>query len=244
MCKECGCGEPPAPPANAGAEAGDAGRQLRMRRDLWKLQEATAQRTREALARRDAVALNLVSSPGAGKTTLLEASVPRLAGRRPVVVVEGDQQTDRDARRLAAAGAAVTQINTGAGCHLDAAQVDRALQDLSPPPGALVLIENVGNLICPAGFDLGQSANVVLLSVTEGEDKPAKYPDTFRRAAALVLTKIDLLPHLDFDRERCLADARALNPALTVFELSARTQVGLGPWLEWLASRKPDGSPR
>jgi hydrogenase nickel incorporation protein HypB len=215
-----------------------------MRRDLWKLQEATAQRNRHALAHRNAVALNLVSSPGAGKTTLLETSVARLAERRPVVVIEGDQQTDRDARRLAAAGAAVTQINTGAGCHLDAAQVECALRELPPPSGAVVLIENVGNLICPAGFDLGQSANVVLLSVTEGEDKPAKYPDTFRRASAMVLTKIDLLPHLDFDRERCLADARALNPALTVFELSARTQVGLEPWLDWIASRRPDPRPR
>jgi hydrogenase nickel incorporation protein HypB len=153
-----------------------------------------------------------------------------------VAVVEGDQQTDNDARRIAATGVPVVQINTGAACHLDAHQVGHALADLDPPAGALVLVENVGNLICPAGFDLGQRADVTVLSVTEGDDKPEKYPEAFHRADALVLSKVDLLPHLDFDPDRAEGLARALNPHLPCFRLSAKTGDGLAPWIDWLVA--------
>ncbi len=232
MCDECGCGQPSQP-----SPAVD-GRRLILQRDLRQVHAEDAAHNRAHLAARGAVAVNLVSSPGAGKTTLLEATLRALGGR-PVAVIEGDQQTDRDAQRIAATGAPVVQINTGAGCHLDAAQVHDALHRLDVPDGALVLIENVGNLICPAGFDLGQTADVTLLSVTEGEDKPAKYPDAFRTASAMVLTKVDLLPHLEFDVERCLADARALHPDLPVFQLSAKTGAGMDAWLGWLAGLAP-----
>lgn len=240
MCDECGCGRPPSPGgASRLAPPGRGPLRITLARDLRAAQAETARRTRERLAARGAAAVNWVSSPGAGKTTLLVATLETLAARRPVVVIEGDQQTDRDARRIAATGVPVVQINTGAGCHLDAEQVARALEELPVPSNALVIIENVGNLICPAGFDLGQVADLVLLSVTEGEDKPAKYPDAFLGARAMALTKIDLLPYLDFDRERCRADARALNPGLPIFELSARSGEGLGPFLDFLASLAP-----
>jgi hydrogenase nickel incorporation protein HypB len=189
-----------------------------------------AERNRAFFGARGILALNLVSSPGAGKTTLLERTIRDLGGAVPIRVIEGDQATARDAERIRAAGAPAVQVNTGAGCHLDAGMVERALKELDPPEGAVVFIENVGNLVCPALFDLGERAKVVIASVTEGEDKPAKYPHMFRASALMLLNKVDLLPHVEFDVDRCLAFAREANPALDAIALSARTGDGLDRW--------------
>jgi len=175
-----------------------------------------------------------VSSPGSGKTSLLARTIEALRGELPIAVIEGDQQTANDAERIRAAGAPAVQINTGKGCHLDAHMVGHAAHDLPLADGGLLLIENVGNLVCPAAFDLGEAHKVVVLSVTEGEDKPVKYPDMFAAADVLLLNKIDLLPHVDFDVARALAYARQVNPGIRVFELSARSGQGLAAWLDWL----------
>jgi hydrogenase nickel incorporation protein HypB len=239
VCEECGCAdhEHPQAPAHGTSQV----RRLDVRRDVREANASAARHNREHLRRIGVVAVNLVSSPGAGKTTLLVRTLQALSAKRPVAVIEGDQHTDNDARRVAETGVPVVQINTGTGCHLDAIQIHDALHRLAPPKRALLFVENVGNLICPAGFDLGQAADVALLSVAEGDDKPEKYPDAFRTATAMVLTKVDLLPHVDFDRERCFRLARALNPHLPIFELSARTGEGLDAWLDWLA-KLHDGS--
>jgi len=179
-------------------------------------------------------ALNLVSSPGSGKTTLLEQTLSILKQERSVAVIEGDQQTTRDAERIDAIGVKAVQINTGAGCHLDAAMVRRAFDALAMPDNTLLFIENVGNLVCPALFDLGEKAKVVILSVTEGADKPQKYPAVFHAAATCVINKIDLLPYVDFEVEACRRHAAEINPHLRFFELSARTGAGMAEWLEWL----------
>jgi len=162
-------------------------------------------------------AFNLVSAPGSGKTALLVALIGALADRVSVRVIEGDQETARDAERIRATGVPAYQINTGTGCHLDAEMLKAAIHELVPPKRSLLFIENVGNLVCPAMFDLGERAKIVVMSVTEGEDKPLKYPHMFRAARALILTKIDLLPHLEFDVEACVANARRINPQLRVF---------------------------
>jgi hydrogenase nickel incorporation protein HypB len=206
---------------------------LRLEHDILAKNDGIAAGNRTWLERRGVLALNLLSAPGAGKTTLLEATIRALAPA-PVAVLEGDQDTTRDADRVRAAGASAVQVNTGTGCHLDAAMVARALVRLAPLAGSHVFIENVGNLVCPALFDLGERAKVVLLSVTEGEDKPLKYPHAFRAARVLVLTKIDLLPYVAFDLERCLAYARAVSPHLRIFMLSAQTGEGLAAWCDWL----------
>lgn len=196
-----------------------------------------AARNRGWFEGRDILALNLMSSPGSGKTTLLVRTITDLAGRRELSVVEGDQETLLDAERIRATGAKVVQINTGSGCHLDAEMLARGLRTLDPAAGSVVLIENVGNLVCPALFDLGEAARVVIMSVTEGDDKPRKYPHMFRSADLLVLNKVDLLPYVDFDVERCVDDARCLNPDLEVVEISATRGDGLDHWYGWLASR-------
>jgi hydrogenase nickel incorporation protein HypB len=196
--------------------------------------EALAAKNRAWFAGREILALNLVSSPGAGKTTLLERTIRDLRAELKLYVVEGDQATSNDGERIRAAGAAAVQVNTGTGCHLEADMVARGLAELKPSPGAVVMIENVGNLVCPAMFDLGERAKVVILSVTEGEDKPLKYPHMFRAADIMILNKTDLLPHLDFDVARALANAREVNPAIEVFQVSARSGEGLEAWYGWL----------
>src|SRR4051794_38825609 len=193
-----------------------------------------AARNRTWLEDRRITALNLMSSPGAGKTTLLERTVA--ASTRPVTVIEGDQETLFDAERIRRAGARAVQVNTGAGCHLDAAMVARALAALQPEEGSLLFVENVGNLVCPALFDLGEVRKVVVISVTEGDDKPLKYPHMFAAADLVVVNKTDLLPYVDFDLDRLSADARRLNPGVQLLPLSARSGAGLDAWDGWLAA--------
>jgi hydrogenase nickel incorporation protein HypB len=199
--------------------------------------QALAERNRGWLAGRGVLALNLMSSPGSGKTTLLERCICDLSPTVPIAVVEGDQATERDAERIRATGAPALQINTGTGCHLDADMLARALQRLQPRAGSLLMIENVGNLVCPALFDLGEAARVVVCSVTEGEDKPLKYPHMFRAADVLLLSKTDLLPHLRVDLDRMIGHAREVHPRLEVFPVSAYTGEGLDAWYGWLGTR-------
>ena len=196
--------------------------------------DALAANNRAWFAGREILALNLVSSPGAGKTGLLERTIRDLAGELPLYVIEGDQATANDGERIRRAGAAVVQVNTGTGCHLDANMVRRALSALKPLPGAVVLIENVGNLVCPALFDLGERAKVVIFSVTDGEDKPLKYPHMFRAAAVVILSKIDLLRSLDFSLAQAIANVRQTNPEATILQLSSRTGEGTAEWYDWL----------
>jgi hydrogenase nickel incorporation protein HypB len=196
--------------------------------------QAIADRNRGWLCDRGILALNLVSSPGAGKTTLLERTLQDLKSEIRFNVIEGDQATSNDADRIRATGVPAVQINTGTGCHLEADMLERALDALQPPPASLLMIENVGNLVCPALFDLGERAKVVIFSITEGEDKPLKYPHMFGSAEVLLLSKIDLLPHLRVDVERAVANALTVNPRLTVFRVSGQTGEGLDPWYGWL----------
>jgi len=180
--------------------------------------------------------LNLVSSPGSGKTTLLERTLRDLSHQLRFAVIEGDQQTDNDARRIAATGVPVRQINTGAGCHLDAHMIMHGTDTFDLENLDLLLIENVGNLVCPAAFDLGEHHKIVVLSVTEGEDKPLKYPQMFHNSTVMLLNKTDLLPHLDFDVEKCKEYARRVSPNIIIFEVSARSGEGMEAWYQWLRS--------
>lgn len=209
-------------------------RLVRVERELLAKNEAIARQNRDWLAQRGIFALNLVSSPGSGKTALLVRTIERLGGALNVAVIEGDQQTLLDAQRIRATGASALQINTGKGCHLDAAMVQAALPRLAPTEDSVLMIENVGNLVCPAGFDLGEAHKVVVLSVTEGEDKPLKYPDMFHAASLMLLNKVDLLPHLSFDVGLCLGNARRINPRIEILEVSAATGQGMDGWLGWI----------
>ncbi|MEO1095131.1 MAG: hydrogenase nickel incorporation protein HypB [Cyanobacteria bacterium J06638_28] len=210
------------------------GTTLTLEQNLLAKNDLLAAQNRGWLKGRNVTALNLVSSPGAGKTTLLVKTITDLQPAIPISVIEGDQETANDAERIAATGCATIQVNTGTGCHLEAAMIERGLETIKPPEDSLLLIENVGNLVCPALFDLGEQAKVAMLSVTEGEDKPLKYPHMFRASQAMVLTKIDLLPYVNFDVERCLAYARQVNPDLAIFQVSAVSGAGLGDWYAWL----------
>jgi len=210
-----------------------ATRRVQIEQDILSRNNAYAHENRQLLAGQGIFALNLVSGPGSGKTTLLCKTITMLAGL-PVAVIEGDQQTSMDAERIRATGAPAVQINTGKGCHLDAHMVGHAMSRLALKDDSLLMIENVGNLVCPAAFDLGEAHKVVILSVTEGEDKPIKYPDMFRAASLMLLNKIDLLPHLDFDVEAALAYARRVNPQIRVIQLSATRGEGMDEWLQFL----------
>lgn len=214
------------------------GRRLSVEQDILRRNDVVAERNRGWFEGRGVLALNLVSSPGSGKTSLLERTIRDLKGEIPLAVIEGDQQTLNDAERIAAAGAPVLQVNTGFGCHLDAEMVRRALAELEVPAGGVLLIENVGNLVCPALFDLGEHAKVVIISVTEGDDKPQKYPAMFAAASLCVINKTDLLPYVDFDVEACKDAARRVNPALAFVELSATGGEGLDGWYRWLRDRR------
>ena len=221
-------------PAGAHAPGMSQSRMVRIERDILAKNNDYADDNRRYLSRHGIFALNLVSSPGSGKTTLLVKTIAALNGTQPLAVIEGDQQTDNDAARIRAAGAPALQINTGKGCHLDAHMVGQAMQRLDLKDDSLLLIENVGNLVCPAGFDLGEAHKVVIFSVTEGEDKPLKYPDMFRAADLMLLSKCDLLPHLDFDADLAVANAHRVNPHLRVIRVSASSGEGLTEWLDWI----------
>ena len=245
MCGHCGCGQPEMEHEHVHADGTRHSHPhhhdhehrttvIELNTRILAKNDALAARNRAWFAGREILAINLVSAPGAGKTTLLERTIRDLDGQTNIGVLEGDQATTLDSDRIRAAGASVVQVNTGTGCHLEADQVARGLNELRPPARSIVMIENVGNLVCPAMFDLGERAKVVLLSVTEGDDKPLKYPHMFRAASLMLLNKIDLLPHVDFDVQRALACAREVNPDMSVLRLSARTGEGMTEWYEWL----------
>lgn len=208
-----------------------------LQQSILQKNDALAARNRAWLAGREVLMLNLVSSPGSGKTSLLERTIRDLKGKLPISVIEGDQATANDADRIAATGADAIQVNTGTGCHLEADMIERGLNELKPKAGSVVMVENVGNLVCPALFDLGEKAKVAILSVTEGEDKPIKYPHMFRAADIVLLNKIDLLPHLDFDVGKAIAYARQVNPAIEVLQVSAKTGAGMNEWYAWLSKQ-------
>jgi hydrogenase nickel incorporation protein HypB len=215
----------------------EAATRVKVEKDVLGKNDRLADYNRGWLAGRGVLALNLVSSPGAGKTTLLERTVRDLTVTVPVSVIEGDQETDFDAQRIRAAGCRAVQLNTGVGCHLDAAMVGRGLTELDPGAGSVVFIENVGNLVCPALFDLGERAKVVVCSVTEGDDKPLKYPHMFRAGGVVLLNKIDLLPYVPFDTARFLDGVKQLNPPARVILVSALRGEGLAEWYDWVRER-------
>ena len=221
-------------PAHAHAPGLSQAQMVKIERDILGKNDARAAENRAWLAARGIFALNLVSSPGSGKTSLLVRTLQLLGGRVPAAVIEGDQQTEFDAERIRATGVPALQINTGKGCHLDADMVARALPRMELAADSLLLIENVGNLVCPAAFDLGEAHKVAIFSVTEGEDKPLKYPDMFAAADLMLLNKTDLLPYLAFDTERAIDFALRVNPRLRVIRTSATTGEGLDEWIAWI----------
>jgi hydrogenase nickel incorporation protein HypB len=240
MCATCGCGDAAGHDhPHDHAHAVPATETITLEQRVLAKNDALAARNRARLTGAGILAVNLMSSPGAGKTTLLERTIRDVARRRPVAVVEGDQETLLDADRIRRTGCPVVQINTGAGCHLDAAMVTGALDTLDPAPGSLIFVENVGNLVCPALFDLGEGGKVVIISVTEGTDKPLKYPYMFAAADLILVNKIDLLPYVDFDLDACRRYARSVNPRADLVPLSATTGDNVEVWYDWLAGRAP-----
>ncbi|WML91561.1 hydrogenase nickel incorporation protein HypB [Thiothrix lacustris] len=225
--------------AHAHAPGMTQSRMVQIEQDILGKNNQYAAQNRQWLAERSILALNLVSSPGSGKTTLLTETLTRLQGIVPMAVVEGDQQTSNDADRIRATGVPALQINTGKGCHLDAHMVGHALESLPIEHGGILFIENVGNLVCPAAFDLGEAHKVVILSVTEGEDKPIKYPDMFHAADLMILNKVDLLPYLRFDVAKCEEYARRVNPSIQILHVSATSGEGMVGWIDWLQQQRP-----
>ncbi|MEH2377027.1 hydrogenase nickel incorporation protein HypB [Nostoc sp.] len=210
---------------------------ISLEQDILAKNNLLAAQNRGWFKGRNILALNLMSSPGAGKTTLLTRTINDLKHQLSISVIEGDQETANDAKKIQETGCKVIQINTGTGCHLDASMIDRGLEQLNPPLNSVVMIENVGNLVCPALFDLGENAKVVILSVTEGEDKPIKYPHMFRASDIMILTKIDLLPYVDFDVQKCIEYAKQVNPQIQIFQVSVTTSTGLESWYAWLIAK-------
>jgi len=213
------------------------GKIISLEEEILAKNNRLAERNRQQFQERNILALNLLSAPGAGKTTLLERTLSDLKGDFDFQVIEGDQATTRDAERIRATGCKVVQINTGSGCHLEADMLARGMEELNPSDHSVVMIENVGNLVCPALFDLGEQAKVVILSVTEGEDKPLKYPHMFRAADLVILNKVDLLPYVSFNVETCLDNIHQVNPKVKVLQLSAARGDGLEPWYQWVRDR-------
>lgn len=209
-------------------------KEIVLEQDILQKNKLLAERNRGYFEGRNILAINLVSSPGSGKTTLLEKTITEMKDEIPFYIIEGDQQTLNDANRIMATGAPVVQINTGSGCHLDASMVKRALKELDVSENAVLMIENVGNLVCPAMFDLGESYRVVIISVTEGDDKPIKYPDMFRTSDICIINKTDLLPYVDFDTKKAKDYALRVNHHLKFFELSAKSGEGMDAWYTWL----------
>lgn len=213
-------------------------RMVQIEQDILGKNDRYAAQNRARFAKQAMLVLNLVSSPGSGKTTLLTETLKRIKGQYPLAVIEGDQQTTHDADRIRETGVPAVQVNTGKGCHLDAHMVGHAVENFTDLNGGMLFIENVGNLVCPAAFDLGEAGKVAILSVTEGEDKPLKYPDMFHAATLMILNKVDLLPHLDFDVERCIAYAKQVNPDIQVLQLSVRSGEGMQAWIDWLETQR------
>jgi len=239
MCGTCGCSDDPVveltgPGDSHTHDHDQPGRTVTLEQKVLARNDKLAEHNRAWFAERGIVAVNLMSSPGSGKTTLLERTVRDLAGERAVSVVEGDQETEFDAERIRATGCRVVQVNTGAGCHLDASMLHNALHELDPAPGSVVFVENVGNLVCPALFDLGESRRAVIMSVTEGADKPLKYPHMFRTADIVLLNKIDLLPYVDFSVERFQEFLNRVNPTAFMIPVSATRGDGTPRWNDWL----------
>jgi hydrogenase nickel incorporation protein HypB len=236
MCTTCGCNDRQHAHEHEHAHGHHHQQSvLTIEQDILQRNNLLAERNRGYFEARQIFALNLMSSPGSGKTTLLEETIRRLKDRLVIYVIEGDQQTTNDADRIAALAIPAFQVNTGTGCHLDAVMVNHALKHLNPSDGAILFIENVGNLVCPALFDLGEAHKVVILSPTEGDDKPLKYPHIFREADVCILNKTDLLPYLGGVAMQTLrANALKVNPRLTIMELSATTGEGVDKWCDWL----------
>lgn len=212
---------------------------VNLERDVLHKNDLMAERNRGFFEARYITALNLVSSPGSGKTTLLEATIKSMKEELSLYIIEGDQQTMNDANRIAAAGAPVVQVNTGKGCHLDSDMIHRSIDRLNPVEGSVLFIENVGNLVCPSMFDLGETARIVIMSVTEGEDKPLKYPNMFETSQVCIINKIDLLPYLKYDLGKAKQFAKQINPGLEFLEVSAQTGEGMEAWFDWLKSHVP-----
>ena len=221
-------------PAHAHAPGMSQSRMVQIETDIMGKNNEYAAANRRWLSEHGILALNLVSSPGAGKTSLLTRTIQDLSSELDMAVIEGDQQTTNDAERIRETGAKAIQVNTGKGCHLDGHMVGHALESLQPKEASVLFIENVGNLVCPAAFDLGEAHKVVILSVTEGDDKPLKYPDMFHAADLMLLNKTDLLPYVDFDVDQCIEYARRINPGIKVMQLSATTGEGMETWYEWI----------
>ncbi len=243
MCSVCGCNENNDHAHSHDYGHGEAGvhvagfsqsRLVRIEQDILAKNNTYADANRNYFAQHGILALNLVSSPGAGKTTLLTQTIAALGNDVPIAVIEGDQQTEHDAKRIRATGAQAIQINTGKGCHLDGHMVGHAMNDLALKKQSLLFIENVGNLVCPAAFDLGEAHKVVILSTPEGEDKPLKYPNMFDAADIMIINKIDLLPYLDFDVQACMDYAQRVNPRIKILQLSATKGKGMDHWLNWI----------
>ncbi len=243
MCGTCGCSSP------AGHhhdhhhhghthEHETETRRISVELDLLARNNQFAEQNRTRFKQQQLFSVNMVSGPGAGKTTLLEAAIKELSKHGEVYVIEGDQQTSLDADRIIAAGARAKQINTGAMCHLDAHMVGHAVTELVPNQSGWLFIENVGNLVCPAAFDLGESKRLALLSVTEGDDKPLKYPDMFASSDIVIISKCDLLPYVPFDVEKCRLAIQAVSPKAKIFETSATTGQGLDEWLSAMAAER------
>jgi len=216
------------------------GRQIEVEQNALVQNDRTAQRNRGYFEGKGLLALNLVSSPGSGKTSLLEKTIKLLKDKTKIFVIEGDQQTMNDAMRIDAAGAPVVQINTGNGCHLDADMVNKAVKKLDIKDQGILMIENVGNLVCPSLFDLGEAKRVVIISVTEGDDKPLKYPTMFETSDICIINKTDLLPYVDFDVAKAREYALRVNPKLEFFELSVKTEEGMEPWIDWLINEQEE----
>lgn len=225
-------------PARAHAPGLSQSRMVQIEQDILSKNNAYADQNRRHFHERGIFALNLVSSPGSGKTTLLTRTIEALRGTVPMGVVEGDQRSSQDAERVRKTGVSAVQVNTGKGCHLDAHMVGHALESLALADKGVLFIENVGNLVCPASFDLGEAHKVVILSVTEGDDKPLKYPDMFHAAALMLVNKTDLLPYVQFDVDQCAEYARRVNPAIDVVQVSATSGEGMEAWYQWIHLRR------
>ena len=256
MCLDCGCSETDAvtidgKPAETGHHhtheehqhshehhhGGAGAREISIKQNILKKNDHVAQHNREHLSNKGIYSMNWISAPGSGKTALLERMIKDYGADLPIYVIEGDQHTDNDATRIRAAGAKAMQINTGAACHLDAEMIYQALHKADLQHSKLLIIENVGNMVCPTAYDLGENLKLAIVSCPEGEDKPAKYPDLILAADVLIINKIDLIPHLDFDLDRCISLSKKVNPQITIFPVSAKTGEGVPAFYNWLCEK-------